>query len=327
MKSVAVITSPRMLRSALYPRKKFQLAWKRKCHKEFIQSDVVARATTTYGSLNRPLGRDPDLPWGIANRITAEIARAMAIKTIRCLDTAERPLLVVTTTPSVTKCTRMWKIDAEPPLGEVNLLKECKDWHPRKKDTPYVQVSAMYRQVLQRICSPPERIREYSFRINTLKRTDLKLKSFPRAITDTLIDMVEDMAGYGREELEQFRQINLQESTYYQNLGSTEAERRQTLDDLKEEKKNWRPQLFKLPQLALGTNPPTRCDCSNENIEDIKADLTVVTPTPPHTIVVASQLSQQKRTDDFRRKNNEPVIQSKSAALQRFGVPFFEKLC
>ncbi|VDK42806.1 unnamed protein product, partial [Cylicostephanus goldi] len=182
---------------------------------EFVQSDVVARATTTYGSLNRPLGRDLDLLWGIANRITAEIARAVATKSMRCFDTAERPLPCVTTAPSVTNCTRMWKIDAEPPFAKImNLLKECDDWSPRKKDTPYVQVSALYRHILQRICNPPERIREYSLRINTLKGRDLKLKSLPRGITDILIgktsvnycylkkfhlEMVEDMLGNQRE--------------------------------------------------------------------------------------------------------------------------------
>ncbi|CAJ0596232.1 unnamed protein product [Cylicocyclus nassatus] len=218
---------------------------------EFVQSDVAARATTTYGSLNRPLGRDLDLLWGIANRIIAEIARAMATKSIRCFDTAERPLPVVATTPSVTNCTRMWRIDAEPPFSKVNLLKELDDWSPRKKDNAYVQVSALYRHILQRICNPPERIREYSLRINTLKGRDLKLKSLPRGVTDILIEMVEDMLGYGHEELEQFRQTDLQESPWYQNLGSTEQERKQNLADLKEEKKNWRPQLFKSLQLAL----------------------------------------------------------------------------
>ncbi|CAJ0588926.1 unnamed protein product [Cylicocyclus nassatus] len=133
----------------------------------------------------------------------------------------------------------------------VNLLKELDDWSPRKKDNAYVQVSALYRHILQRICNPPERIREYSLRINTLKGRDLKLKSLPRGVTDILIEMVEDMLGYGHEELEQFRQTDLQESPWYQNLGSTEQERKQNLADLKEEKKNWRPQLFKSLQLAL----------------------------------------------------------------------------
>ncbi|CAJ0602328.1 unnamed protein product [Cylicocyclus nassatus] len=50
---------------------------------EFVRSNVVMCTKTTYGDLNRLNDPDNHQLWNIANRMTAEIARAISTKTAR----------------------------------------------------------------------------------------------------------------------------------------------------------------------------------------------------------------------------------------------------
>ncbi|CAJ0599069.1 unnamed protein product [Cylicocyclus nassatus] len=84
---------------------------------EFIRSDIVLRAKVTYGSLNRMVGSDIHSLWHIANRMTAEISRAVTVKSVRRIESSEqstptRDLCVPGRDAciSVDNCVKIWQI-------------------------------------------------------------------------------------------------------------------------------------------------------------------------------------------------------------------------
>ncbi|CAJ0590184.1 unnamed protein product [Cylicocyclus nassatus] len=108
-----------------------------------------------------------------------------------------------------------------------------------------------YRHLLTRITDPPEKIKEYSVRLHSRNGRDDKLKSLPEPVANILQDMAEDMLGYGQDELKVWLDQGLDNSTFYKNLGANEEEHRANLEDLRNERAEWRPQIFKALQLAL----------------------------------------------------------------------------
>ncbi|CAJ0600068.1 unnamed protein product [Cylicocyclus nassatus] len=98
---------------------------------------------------------------------------------------------------------------------------------------------------------PPQRIQEYSLRLNGRSGRDAKLKNLPDEIETTLIDFADDMMGYGYDELQPGAVVDFENSEFYASLGTDEAERKQNFDQASREKMRWRPQLFKALQFAL----------------------------------------------------------------------------
>ncbi|CAJ0595562.1 unnamed protein product [Cylicocyclus nassatus] len=93
---------------------------------EFIRSDIVLRAKVTYGTLNRMVGSDIQSLWNIANRITAEISRAVTAKSVRRIDSSEgstppRNLCLPTRDASISvdNCVKFWQIQANPPFKKI----------------------------------------------------------------------------------------------------------------------------------------------------------------------------------------------------------------
>ncbi|CAJ0607868.1 unnamed protein product [Cylicocyclus nassatus] len=74
-------------------------------------------------------------------------------------------------------------------------------WNPRRKDNTTQSLTSLYRFLLQQITSPPQRIQEYSLRLDGRSGRDAKLKNLPDEIETTLIDFADDMMGYGYDEL------------------------------------------------------------------------------------------------------------------------------
>ncbi|CAJ0603422.1 unnamed protein product [Cylicocyclus nassatus] len=219
---------------------------------EFVRSEMAAKATPTYGSLNQLVGPDINFLWSIANRLTAEVGRAITSKCVRIVNVTERTTApTIQTSVSILNCTRSWNLDVEPPFVKKNLGILGARWEPRVKDPPYQQLCSFYRHLLTRITDPPEKIKEYSIRLHSRNGRDDKLKSLPEPVENILQDMAEDMLGYGQDELKVWLDQDLSNSTFYKSLGANEEERRANLEDLRNERAEWRPQIFKALQLAL----------------------------------------------------------------------------
>ncbi|CAJ0596127.1 unnamed protein product [Cylicocyclus nassatus] len=223
-----------------------------KAAKEFVRSEMAAKATPTYGSLNQLVGPDINFLWSIVNRLTAEVGRAITSKCVRIVNVTELTTApTIQTSVSILNCTRSWNLDVEPPFVKKNLGILGARWEPRAKDPPYQQLCSFYRHLLTRITDPPEKIKEYSIRLHSRNGRDDKLKILPEPVENILQDMAENMLGYGQDERKVWLDQDLSNSTFYKSLGANEEERRANLEDLRNERAEWRPQIFKALQLAL----------------------------------------------------------------------------
>ncbi|CAJ0597220.1 unnamed protein product [Cylicocyclus nassatus] len=95
---------------------------------------------------------------------------------------------------------------------------------------------------------PADEIKNCSIRLNQNAGRDEELLNLPEEIEGMLRDFGEDMMGFGHEELDQWNNLDLNQSL---NLGNTEKERTEALAELRQQHQDWRPQLFKSPQMAL----------------------------------------------------------------------------
>ncbi|RCN47004.1 hypothetical protein ANCCAN_06935 [Ancylostoma caninum] len=133
----------------------------------------------------------------------------------------------------------------------LNLVELATKSQPRKKDNTYQRLAALYRFLLMRVTDPPEAVREYSIRLNDKQGYDTRLKSLPEDVENVLIGLGEDMLGFGHDEIIPGTDVDLEESSYYKELGRTEKERKDKLVQLYKGELEWRPHVFKAVQLAL----------------------------------------------------------------------------
>ncbi|RCN48556.1 hypothetical protein ANCCAN_05383 [Ancylostoma caninum] len=228
-----------------------QCVFNQATYDEFVNSEVAGRAVFKFDGLYR-MG-DPQAIWHnfVALRLQADINRGVSAKHARRAELTEETVAPNSSQRlSMENCEKTWRIAVQPPFGKVELTNVAENWQPRKNDNTFQQIASLFRYVLLRITSPPEKIKEFSVRIN---RSGGKngLKDLPIEVEAVLIGFVEDALGYGHDELNKGYPINKEESGFYQQLGRDEKERSDNLEAMVQERKRWRPHLFKGLQKAL----------------------------------------------------------------------------
>ncbi|KAL6737173.1 hypothetical protein Aduo_010840 [Ancylostoma duodenale] len=145
----------------------------------------------------------------------------------------------------------VWVLDGPPPFKKVEIDSMLIQFLSRDKDTPYQKFAALYRYILMRITDPPTKIKEYSIRINGKHGRDEGLHNLPQEILTFLLDMGEDLIGFGHNELKTGIVVNPEESGFFMSLGNTDDERVAVLNYLTDQRVSYRSDLFNALQLAL----------------------------------------------------------------------------
>ncbi|KAL6733803.1 hypothetical protein Aduo_004419 [Ancylostoma duodenale] len=219
---------------------------------EFVSAELTGRASLRFNGLYR-VG-DPQAMWHnlVALRLQGDINKAVSTKNSRCLDFAEGSSLPSSTPQlSIENCKKLWEMDVAPPFAKVELSNVAANWQPRKNDGTYQQITSLYRYVLLRITCPPEKIQEFSIRVNRNNGRNDSLQNMPEEVELLLINFGEDALGYGYDELKGRFPINKEQSSFYISLGSNEDERKRNLEAMTKDRKQWRSHLFRGLQKAL----------------------------------------------------------------------------
>ncbi|CAJ0605946.1 unnamed protein product, partial [Cylicocyclus nassatus] len=100
------------------------------------------------------------------------------------------------------------------------------------------------------ITEPAYKIRNFSLRLNDRGGRNERLKNLPSVIESTLLDFMEDVIGYGHQELKA-PAYDMSSSSYFASLGKSEKERREKLKRLSAERISYRKVMFKALQVAM----------------------------------------------------------------------------
>ncbi|KAL6733804.1 hypothetical protein Aduo_004419 [Ancylostoma duodenale] len=187
---------------------------------EFVSAELTGRASLRFNGLYR-VG-DPQAMWHnlVALRLQGDINKAVSTKNSRCLDFAEGSSLPSSTPQlSIENCKKLWEMDVAPPFAKIT----C----------------------------PPEKIQEFSIRVNRNNGRNDSLQNMPEEVELLLINFGEDALGYGYDELKGRFPINKEQSSFYISLGSNEDERKRNLEAMTKDRKQWRSHLFRGLQKAL----------------------------------------------------------------------------
>ncbi|EYC43589.1 hypothetical protein Y032_0488g2354 [Ancylostoma ceylanicum] len=225
---------------------------------EFVRSDIVHRVNVfkydgLYGNPHTLADALRDFTLSnIAHQLRADILTAQLKRISREIDvstTKDAPQ----TDPKVElrNCVGTWILDAPPPFAKINLQEASEKWQRRKRDTTFQQLTALFRFVLMQATDPPEKIQDYSIRMNNRGGRNGNLKDLPDIVENILVGFAEDMMGYGRDEIKNPSKVDLSNSRFYLGLGENERERKFELEILKAERKRWRPDIYRALQRAL----------------------------------------------------------------------------
>ncbi|CAJ0606480.1 unnamed protein product [Cylicocyclus nassatus] len=222
---------------------------------EFVRSEVASRVH--YFRNNGILDiSDTVLEMrltGIMNYMMADIQCAKFDRYTRAVELSEkkdtsvrvpgRPALILK------NCTRAWKIDGPAPFITADLKQMIVNYHPKEKETPFQLFAGLFRYIIMRATNPPQKIQEYSLRLNGRNGRVDTLLNLPESIQNLLLDFAEDLIGYGHNELRAPQADKT--SSFFIKLGSTDEEREQEFDVLQQERVLFRKDSFKGLQLAL----------------------------------------------------------------------------
>ncbi|VDK53643.1 unnamed protein product [Cylicostephanus goldi] len=182
---------------------------------EFVRSEVASRVQYFRNTGTLDLG-DTVLEMrltGIINYMMAEIQCAKFDRYTRTAEMAERketgggvsgrPVLMLT------NCTRAWKIDGPAPFITADLGGLVSNYHPKDKESSFQMFAGLYRFLLVKITNPPQKIQEYSLRLNgKCGRVD-SLLSLPECIANLLIGKIRET---------QFTELNIGAIRTFQTL-------------------------------------------------------------------------------------------------------------
>ncbi|CAJ0607585.1 unnamed protein product [Cylicocyclus nassatus] len=221
-------------------------------YEEFLYSDTAYRSKPSFEDLDA----DQENWWRynpIALRLLGEINRATNLRLARTTsytDKGQINFATATVSVDLNNCSDVWSIEESPPFKRTMVKAVAAKWHPRRKDINFQKLSSLFRFLLERITDPPEAIQSFSMRMNRRSGRNENLKNLPEHIEETLIGFGLDLLGFGRKEILD-ETTNVQDSAFYTNLGSSEPERREALEKLRCQRREWGAYVFTALQKSL----------------------------------------------------------------------------
>ncbi|KAL6742025.1 hypothetical protein Aduo_015225 [Ancylostoma duodenale] len=177
----------------------------------------AARATIRFDGLNKRTDPDTNRHNKFALRLMNEMNCAKLPKIERKLDFKEKAGVPSMKILTLNNTCKTWIVEELPPFVRINVSDVAFKWQPRKRDTPFQQLTSLYRYSLTSLrglavhffifffifyfTTPPENIKEYSTRANQSSGRDATLKNLPSEVEATLVGQGEDMLEFGKYEL------------------------------------------------------------------------------------------------------------------------------
>ncbi|CAJ0591761.1 unnamed protein product [Cylicocyclus nassatus] len=189
----------------------------------------------------------------LANSLLGQIQCAKLDRSNRMIELTGRELSGVGSKPTISlrNCVRIWNIEGPPPFITTPMEELIENYKPKGSNNLFQMFACFYRFLVMRITDPPHRIQSYSLRLNGKRGRKDSLENLPRHIEHLLLDFVEDLIGFGHNELKSGARANTTHSKYVLSLGNTDAERQAALDAKVQTRMVYRNELFKALQLAL----------------------------------------------------------------------------